>query len=234
MAIKAWLEGQSVDLAILAEHFREGDPHVVGDDGGSYMTSAIFDDLLGELARLYNAASDLLIQMNGAARVLDTSFRPVSLVGRFEDENGSVHHVAIANAVEVRFHAHAVAEVVGQEPQDQPAPGPNLVRLGKTHLDLRDVLRILGQPSATLSWLDLRKAHEIVRANIGGRNDLLAKGWVSATDLDAFESSAAHPEISGDDAIHARRPKPASGRAMTLPEARDTISKLVSAWASSL
>jgi hypothetical protein len=72
---------------------------------------------------------------------------------------------------------------------------------------------------------------EIVSNKVAG---LDKKGWVSAADLSAFRASANRPDVSGDQARHARMPGAPPKRTMTLTEARQIINVLVTAWLESL
>jgi hypothetical protein len=89
MAIKALLGGDSLDLAALAQQFRDGDPQVSADSEGYYLTSSMFDGLMHDGGKLCEVASSLLCQANGVARVRSPGFRSVRLTRRFSGESGA-------------------------------------------------------------------------------------------------------------------------------------------------
>ena len=237
MAVRAWLEGHSFDLGALAQLFSEGDPCVAADGAGFFLTSADFDGLINSSKELYDVAASTLRQINGVARVVDSGFRPVTLVGRFTDDVGNVHAVVSADTIEARSQVFAVAVVATPSDQPQPEPpppGPGFVQLAKAHPDLSDALRILGQPSSQLGWVDLYKVFEIVRGSAGSGDALVSQNLASRATISAFCVSANQPTVSGDDARHARLPGDIPKKTMTLPEARAWIGKLVVGWMSSL
>jgi len=235
MLIKARLKGHDFDLITLAELFREGDPAVSADDEGHYLSFVAPDELLDDGARLYEVASLLLHQVNGVARVRSSHFRPVRLVGRFSDDARRQHAVVLAETAEARVRAFSAAVAVdGQQPPAPPAAGPSYVQLARTHLDVAEVLEILGKANPAPDWVELYKVFEIVRDSVGGLKPLERQGWVTAAALDAFTASANRPDISGAQARHARTsPKPPRKRTMTLIEARQMIGVLVTAWLDS-
>ena len=239
MAVKARLEGHRVDLDTLMQLFRKGDPHVAIDDEGYYLTSAMLDGLLPDVTKLHEVASTLLRQANGAARLLRTGFRPVSLTLRFSGDTGAGHVVLLAGVSETRSHGLATLTVAGGEQPQVSPPGLEYLELAQKHLDVAEVLNILGKKSASLDLVDLYKVFEIVRDHgskpgNGKVATLVAKGWVSQADIKAFIAAADRPDISGDRARHARargRPPP---RRLTLSEAQQVILQLVERWRYSL
>ncbi|MGW6962386.1 hypothetical protein [Streptomyces chartreusis] len=247
MTVKAKLEGHTFDLDALIELFREGDPKVSKEEDGYYLSSSQLDGLMDDGGRLFEAATRLLQKVTGVARVLDSSFRPVSLTGTFMEDGGTGtgrrHHVVQADTAEARFKAYAAGVVTseGEVPERQSPPpppppeGPPYLQLALGHPDVAEALEILGKPSVSLTWVDLYKVYEIVRHNVGDDKALKAKQWVSSGDLSAFTASANRPDVSGSDARHARptgagMPK----RTMTLAEGQDFIRRLVVAWWNSL
>lgn len=238
MTVKARLEGDVFDLDALVELFAEGEPRVSKESDGYYLASAQLDGLIDDGGRLVATGSLLLRHISGVARALDSSFRPVTLSGQFTDTigEGKRHHIVAADTIEVRCKAMAIGVVTGdsQPAQLAPPPGPALLRLVQDHPDVAEVLDILGQPSVSLSWIDLWKVFEIVRHNVGGGEALAARAWASRTGAEAFKQSANHPSISGPGARHARRPGIPSGQTMTLAEGEQFIRKLVVAWWDSL
>jgi hypothetical protein len=133
VTVKAWLDGHPFDLETLTELFREGEPMVVQEGDAYYLTSAAFDGLLHEAGRLEEVACSALRRVNGVAWALDSSFRPVTLPGRFSDETGDTSVVVGAVTAEVRATAYVAAVVTSGEaqlPPPPPARGPEY--FGKT------------------------------------------------------------------------------------------------------
>jgi hypothetical protein len=228
MLIKARLKGHEFDLLTLAELFREGDPAIVADDEGYFLSFTAPDGLLDDGSRLYDAASVLLRRVNGVARMLSDEIRPVGLTGRFSDETGRQHAVVLADSAEVRGSAFdAVVTADGEEPSSPPPPGPGYVQLAQTHPDVAEVLDILGKADPAPGWSDLYKVHEILLDNVP---DFYQRGWVTRDEISTFTGSANRKEVSGDLARHARLKGDPPKRTVTLVEARQLIGRLVTAW----
>ncbi|MFJ3777548.1 hypothetical protein ACIPX0_38240 [Streptomyces sp. NPDC090075] len=244
MVIKAKLEGHTFDLDALVELFRSGDPKVSKEDDGYYLGSSELDGLMDDGGQLVAAATRLLQKVTGVARILDSSFRPVSLPGTFVEDNGDGggrrHHVVLAATAEARSKVHGVVIVTGggqpEKPKSPPPPeGPPYIQLAANHPDVAEALEILGKPSVSLNWVDLYKLYEIVRSNVGDEKALKATQWVSSGDISAFTASANRPDVSGSEARHARAtgaglPK----QTMNLAEGEAFIRRLVEAWWNSL
>jgi hypothetical protein len=229
MVTKAFLKGNPVDLDALVDLFREGDPRIAADDNGFYVTSVAFDALDNGPA-FHATASSALLRINGVARALDGNFRPVSLVGRFTDSTGQTHVVATPDTVEARSQAMPpVVQGAVELPLPSP-PGPAYFNLAESHPDVADAQAILGKPLASLGWDDLYKLFEIVRENVGSERALEKKRWADKKDLSSFRASANRPDLSGEDARHARMSGGSPSYSMSLSEARALISRIMVAW----
>ncbi|MFC1406125.1 MULTISPECIES: hypothetical protein [Streptacidiphilus] len=239
MAVKARLEGHVYDLDSLVELFREGEPLVAVDDDGYYLESSHFDGLTEGGQKLFDQAANVLRRVMGVARILDSSFRPVSISGHFvvDDAEGVRHLIVVGDTVEVRSNAIVgVVEVGGVvSPTPPPEPlGPPYVQLSDSHPDVEEVLSILGKPSVALTWVDLYKVYEIVRHSVGDDKVLKGNGWAAPAEISAFTASANRPDVSGSQARHARMGGDSPKHTMTLAEGESLIRRLVVAWWNSL
>lgn len=237
MTMKAWLEGDEIDLRALTRLLAEDDVRVIHDpdEGAYYLTAPEIDnppptDNPPETGRFDKAAEALLRRINGMARIQDSGYRPVKLSGKYSD--GDQKHVYVAAfALEVRPRLSATAVVVGPDGKpkpDPPSPWPGRLALAESDPDVAEVLDIMGQ-AEPLGWDDLYKVHEKIQDSING--SIPKMGWASNVDDDAFGASANRRDISGRDARHARREKrPPPKRTMTIQQGRDYISGLVSKW----
>jgi hypothetical protein len=85
-----------------------------------------------------------------------------------------------------------------------------------------------------LDWYDVYKAWEIVEHAAGGMPKVGARGWATKADIERLTASANHPEISGDDARHARMAgTPGATRTMSMSEANALVRRLVASWVES-
>lgn len=233
------MEGDVIDLGILRRTFPSSvggaDPQVQEDADGFYFESERLDDFEDIGNDGHRVAEQIVREMNGVARMLDSTFRPVRLVGRYA-KGGNVH-IVVTDTLEIRDHATVTASgvvtdaagyvVVGSA---EPDPvGPRLLALSDRSAPVAEALALLGTP-ALLGWFELYKLYEVLRSEV----DPVAAGWTTKAQLSAFTASANRPDVSGADARHARMPGAAPQRTMTLPEAREYVTALVRTWLESL
>ena len=176
--------------------------------------------------------------MNGIARALNDSFRPVELVGRYDDENGQVTQIIVAETIMVLSQIEAAGVVVsggadGPSP-DPPPAAPRFLSLAMSNPNVAEAVGLMGKPG-DLSWVNLYKLYEIVVTDVGdGQAGLIKTGWITKATLSTFTASANHPFAGGSEARHARLPGKGPRSTMTLEEARALITQLVNDWMGSL
>ena len=236
MRWKAYVDGKAIDLGILVSTYpaRPGavDLAVGQDEGGTFFESSRLDALAEMSGEGHRLAQQVVREMNGAARVLDSSFRPVRLQGRYQNGNDNIVQIVAAETAEVRVRIETSAVVTGQDGQAVPAPppvGPQLLALADTSSAVADALALLGTP-ATLGWFELYKLYEIVTHEV----DVVVAGWTSKADMKAFTASANRHDVSGVEARHARNSGAPPRRTMTISEATDYMTAVARAWMESL
>jgi hypothetical protein len=231
MAVRARLDGHGFDLDALTWEFPCGDPYVGKDDDSQpyYLASERLDHLFSSPAELHEAAQALLLQLNGLARAMRDDFRPVRLVGRYNDTFGNVHQIVVVDTVEARDQVMPITTIVGGVVQERATPGIRYFAASSMNADVAEVLAILGHSSVVVTWVEMYKVFEIVRENLHPRRIV---DVCSATDLEvrAFTASANRPEISGNAARHARLPGLPPRRTMSMSHARSFVGQLVVDW----
>jgi hypothetical protein len=251
------LDGHALDLAALVRRFPTGDPRVVSTDEGTFIEAAVLDAVeFTDTARLVETASDILARLNGWVMLDDAGYRPVKLRNRFhrdrlQREAGDTHialgdearvrdevSVVVVGTAEARLGLSATITATastGGVPGPPPIPeGQRQLARAAAHPDADDLLALIGTAGA-FGWAPLWKALEIIKVALGGKTALLGTGWVTADDLDAFGYSANHPDASGADARHARRPPTTPpSRVMSIEEGQQFIRDLARQWLNSL
>ena len=161
------------------------DAYVAKRDGAFVLviSSAIIGDNY-EPVRAF--AEEQLELINGAGRLLSSSFRPLPLADKLfgVDSAGTVLHTVVAvNPAEMRVKAGSVRAVVGGKVQPDPreAAASPLLRAASSSPRARDALIIVGRP--TLTWSELY-LFELVQADVGGQ--MFDLGWISRSDVNLF------------------------------------------------
>lgn len=248
MTVKAWLQGHTFDLEVLAELFPAGDVRVA-KEGDEYYLTAIEMSASPTGREFYEVAPEALRRVNGLARAMHPNdYRPVELADRYEGGDGR-HHVVQAdgaetreqalpvtvvrpNAIDVRSRVGAASIVVGAgEPVPQPLPGPRYLALVAQHPDAAEALAIMGVTEP--NWVDLYKVFEIIRRNIQPAT-IESNDWATKRQQGVFTGSANHPGVSGVDARHARLREAPPAHTMSLQEGRQFIGDLVVLWIDTL
>lgn len=160
----------------------------------------------------------------------------MKLRGKYTDSNGNEHHFLYPPAAEIRMRAWAAGVVTtsdGTIVPDPPSPWPDRFSVAEGNSDVAEALEIMGHAAEPLGWDDLWKLFEIIREAIKPDN-IVGMGWTTQADLDSFKESAKHPDVSGEEARHARRREQPQHRKMSLAEGRSFVSDLVTKWLGKL
>jgi hypothetical protein len=231
MPLKAWLDGEQLDLQRLAALFSDGDVRVVRDDeSGRYYLTATDLDGAHEDDSVYVTAETLLRRINGAARIQTPDYQLVTYAGRYTTANGD--QVIQPASAELRLRVGLTAEGVvrGPDGEPQPAPpSPAVTRVALAGSNAR-VDKVLARMAGDLDWVNLFRIYELVR-DAPKPASIVKMGWTTENKESAFTASANRPDVSGDDARHAVAPNTKLPNAtMTLAEGQDWIRNLVSKW----
>ncbi len=202
LQIASWavpLVGHEFDLEDLPLWLAGQDAYVAKRDGAFVLvipSSVIGDNY--EPVRAF--AKERLELINGAGRLLNSSFRPLSLADKLfgVDAAGTVLHTVVAvNPAEERDKAGSVRAVVGGKVQPDPREGAAspLLRAASLSPRARDALAIVGRPN--LTWSELYLLFELVQADVGGQ--MLELGWISRDDANLFTHTAnSYSTLRGD------------------------------------
>lgn len=227
MGWQARLRGHAFDLETLTRLFREGEPTVGRDEDGFYLKSSQFGR--SDAAEVHKLAAELVLLVNGVARVLAPSYRQIELAGQYVNDEGQ-HSVIIEPAsIEVRSHVSSPTLVVdGHQPPPSPPPlGPRYTGLAANDSNIAEALEILA---SGLDAVHLYKVYEIIEDDVGGARTIRQRGWASRKAISRFGAATNHPEVSGKLARHARQRGDAPRNPMDLSEARRFLLDLTRKW----
>ena len=194
------------------------------------MESTDFEGLseAGDVQRL---ALSMLQELNGAAKLIDGSYRSVELTNGFRD--GDRPRIILASAhIEFRSRVTATGEVhrsdgtLVETAPESLTRGPAYLDVASLDANVRQVLKMLGSDFA--GWMTLYKVYEVIR------DDGDPASWATKAEYRAFTGSANHPVVSGPAGRHVRAPSSSPPkRTMTIDEARAFIQRVARAWISS-
>jgi hypothetical protein len=225
--VKAWLDGDRIDLETLAELLPAGDTRVVAHGDGYYLTAVEIDNRPAGVPSS-EVAPVVLQRVNGLGRVLSSGYRPVRLNDRYQ-EGDQRHLVVRAGCAEARVQVGRPTILIdGQSVASRPPAGPGYAAAASSDADVAEALAIMGQP-APPNWVELYKVYEIIE-HTGQLKAAMAAAGISANRISLFARTACHPDAAGPDARHGRSRQDPPRNPMPVAKARDLIGNLVRAW----
>jgi len=211
-----WLTGNSVQVISRGDGYALQIPsEVVGDN-----YEPVRDFAENELALI-----------NGAGRLLNPTFRSVSLSNNILgiDSSGEVTHtVVVVGTAEERCKAGTFKAVVGGISQLDPREGAAcpFLNAAKYSSLANDALIISGRPK--LTWTDLYVLFEIVESDVG--SEMFTHGWISRKKSNLFTSTANSYNILRYEGRHGKDKGDPPSKPMNINEAEILIRDLVSSW----
>jgi len=223
VTVKAWLEGNNIDLQRLASLFAVGPFHIRREEDGRYYLSCPQLDSRPDGVSRLQVAGEPLALANGIARTLDpVNYMPVRLQGSFS-EAGKPNVAEKELSLEIRDLA-ACDNAAGPPPD-----GPAYFQIVSQSADLREAIAIIGRPPAELSYFWLYKVLEIIE-NAGALENARLSAGISKASIKLFYRTANHQAASGPDSRHARSKQQAPAKRMPIQEAQTMIARILAAW----
>jgi hypothetical protein len=210
-----------------------GDPSLVSVEGRWVLRSGRFEPVADAQA-VFQEAEGIIISLSGIARLLLAAEAPLTIGGVTEVRaNGTrVNYVqpATGGATLGPSIASTVATRLGgvveeHRPSDR---SPAWLRRAIADPEVARALRL--RDAGDMSWTDLYRLFEIVRAAAGGEEVVRARGWATRSELDRFGHSANSVTAAGDEARHGIERTQPPRKPMTLAEARTLIDRLLERW----
>jgi hypothetical protein len=223
VTVKAWLEGDNVDLQRLASLFAVGSFCIRREgDGRYYLSCPELDSRPDGVSRLQVAGEPLAVA-NGIARTLNPDhYRPVRLQGSF---SAAAKPNVAEKELSIEIRDPAASAVTAGPPPD----GPAYFQLVSQSADMREAIAIIGRPPAELSYFWLYKVMEIIE-NAGAIEAARLAAGVSKASIKLFYRTANHQAASGPNSRHARSNKQPPAKPMPIQEAQTMIARILAAW----
>jgi hypothetical protein len=182
------------------------------------------------------AEADRIVDaLSGISRVLLESERPLGISSVAEvGPDGTRRNVFVQlEPAVIRMTAglvsmaitHPDGTVEERRPSD-PAP----VWLAKALAEAQAARALRLRDAAPLSWTALYRLFEVIETGVGGADVIVAKDWISKSQMRRFKHSANSVAAAGDEARHGVERTEPPANPMTISEARALIDILLSRW----
>jgi len=192
---------------------------------------------LADSAAVRSEAERIVEALSGISRVLLQSDRPLNVASLAEVRADGTRNIFVqVEPAVLRVGAGLVSVVVthsdGRIEEHRPSdPAP--IWLGRALSDAATARALRLRDAGHLSWTDLYRLYEVIEAGAGGADGILAKDWISRSQLRRFKHSANSVSAAGDQARHGVETTQPPADAMTLSEARSLIDILLGRWLGS-
>lgn len=220
------LHGHSIDLERLARAFSAGRV-AIAQEGDDYRLSDESLEESDDAEYVRGQLEGTIRRINALARIHFGEHEDVTPgnLGRPNETGGTDWFMYFHDSVRARASVTITHTGPDGKIIEPPNPLPGWVALADGDSDVDDVLHFLAHPSP--DWMDLYKAFEVVRADVGKIQD---RGWASGGELSRFTGTANHQGAAGRAARHARAKNSPVANPMSLDEARTLIRSIVQAW----
>ncbi len=180
----------------------------------------------------------LLDLLNGAAKLYFDSYREIAEDGVAQiDDDGKLHRTFFVSVVEEvrakdRVSVVSILSDGSRVPVQLPSQDPKIrhwIKLARQHKHVADALHFFRENN----WFSLYKVFEIIRDDVGNKQSITSKGWVSSSELNRFTQTAQSRATLGDFARHASSNYVPPDNPMSLQEAQSLLKQLLSGWLNS-
>jgi hypothetical protein len=226
------LLGEPFDLRELIALNALPDVSVEEQDGRFYLRSEQFNTAPGP-REVHAMAVELVGIINGIAQTKHDNWESVTAGGVTRVEDGKRNIFLLTEPIRLRIRARATGYVTLADGTAQPPAAPrdsmdSILGLTKTDAAAQKALRLFG--SREHNWANLYKVYEVISADVGGRTEVVKRGWASDKTIRLFKHTADSVGAVGDEARHGverTQPPPVP---MLLAEADALVSGMLRAW----
>ncbi|MCI0518778.1 MAG: hypothetical protein L0Z70_00795 [Chloroflexi bacterium] len=224
------LLGDLIDLQLAYGAFSTFDPCIV-QDGDKFFLKANEFGVAPDAASVRTRARDLVKIIANAMYLQNRDTRPITtgLIIHIDDD-GQQRRFAF---MEGKSQGRGVASGTLIDKASTLPSEHNAIRFFRTASNRGDVADALAYFSQG-DWINLYKAYEIIKDDIGNETRLIKLGGVSRSELKRFTQTAQSRDAIGDDARHASKKYQAPIKPMSVYEARALIGNLLQKWIDQL
>jgi hypothetical protein len=203
-----------------------------GSDGVVFRSPEL--DTLSDARLVRDLAIKSIAALCGLSRIAegDDKARVVTVGAIFREDGTRRDTFLTPESVELRLRVRA-ANLKGSGDTESPVGKsyPEWAAAAGRDPNVKLALQYFGpEPSAESLW----KVYEVIRADVGGKTNIINNGWATATEIDSFRS-VHYPSALGEKARHGTEPKNQSApiSPMSLGQARQFVGRLLRRWLAS-
>jgi hypothetical protein len=233
------VQGDQFHLETLGETLANHDPCIIREGNDYYLIGKEWNQV-DDARAIRERAEEFAGILENATYLHSHDVAPLTIGGVVKiDDDGRQHYVLIPATGTYKVTVQPVRltwtrTVSGTFPEPKhDAQEHRLVRFlraAKINSNVRDAQKFYRKSD----WFSLYKVYEIVSDDVGGKEQIASRNWISKPTLNRFTQMAQSSAGLGDDARHASRRFKPPPKPMSLLEAKEVIAKLLRCWIDSL
>lgn len=226
------LVGSEHELAVISRFLMSESMSLSKDKHGQYYLASSYFDSCDTASEVLTVSGEIVSVLNGATKLALGANPGLCESGVLEylADGTEVFHMHFINTVNVRAScAFTINDADGNivEKYIPANPAFDWAVEGLRDESVGKVFRLFGQEHG---WVDLYRIFEVIEADVGGMNEIVALGWTSKGLLKTFKHTANSPHAVGDNARHGTQSSKPPKKAMLISEARALIETLIHHW----
>ncbi|SNQ59111.1 hypothetical protein [Candidatus Methanoperedens nitratireducens] len=201
-------------------------------EGEEFILKSTDFNLLIDSDDVRNRASEILSLINGAARLALGMRKPIVVAHIVKINDDGTRHMFVSLSETINLRDSVSVSVI--EPDGtiqeihQTDPIPSWVTAAKHNTNVAKALRLFG--AGTHDWVSLYRIYEVIEGDVGGKSNIINKGWATDKGIKHFKYTANSPGAIGDEARHGNQTIPPPRDPMALSEAKSFVETILHSW----
>lgn len=206
---------------------RSGDEYILSST--RFQESTEPDDVLRIARTILNVLSGIRNTRWGFSVPLE-----VAGVTKVSDDGSPAAQFIFGSGIESSTRLGRGRVSLGDNTQTASTPSDPISTWFDVAINNGTVASVFERLSDPDSWSGLYNIYEIVRADVGGDDEIVSRKWANKAQCVRFRRTACSPEILGPRARHGVQTQEAPTQPMDLPEASAFIRSLVQRWVTEM
>jgi hypothetical protein len=219
------LKGAKADLEFLASQVCASTCLVSKENGDEYYLQSSRFDSLTDATTVRQHGEELIQILNGVAKLRSSGARSVSFGGDVMQVKDDGKRVISVFPPPLTVRTSMTISIAHDSSPQTPTTAETWMSEAEQDPDVARALRLFGQEH---TWHNLYKVLEIVKIVWGGTSAIVSKGWATNAQITRFTRTANSVGAVGDAARHGGDKFEPPADPMTLKEASELLSTLLS------